>query len=123
MNDVLTSKKDNNKLPSVLALSVNKNYQFVDKDFQNLAMQPEIDLFVEEQCSYAGKKEPQLEKNSLVSRTAENMKLQHRIIVVMRAALAATKEQVCLQKSKNENEEGRGVFYQYGSCGIRTSYQ
>ena len=108
VNDVLTSKKDNNQLPSVLAISVNKNYQFIDKDFQKLGMQPEIDLFVEEQCSYAGKKVPQLDKNSLAFRTAEGTKLQHRIIVFMRAALTAMKKQQCLQKPANEdNEEGR----------------
>ena len=110
VNEVLTSKKDNNQQPSVLALSVNKNYQFVDKDFQNIAMQPEIDLYVEEQCSYAGKKVPQLEKNNLAYRTAEGTKLQHRIIVFMRAALAAMKKQKCLQKPRDEDEEDGADF-------------
>ena len=105
---MLTSKKDNNQLPSVLAQSVNKNYQFIDKDFLNLAMQPEVDLFVEEQCSNAGRKVSQMEKNSLAFRMAEATKLQHLFIIFMRAALAAMKKQEYLKKPRDEdNEEGR----------------
>ena len=108
VNEVLTSKKDNNQLPSVLAQSVNKNYLFIDKDFQNLAMQPEVDLFVEEQCSYAGRKVPQMEKNLLAFRWTEGTKLQHQVIIFMRAAMAAMKKQECLKKLRDEdNEEGR----------------
>ena len=119
------SKKDNNQLPSVLASSVNKNYQFVDKDFQNLAMQPEIDLYVEEQSSYTGKKVPQLEKNLLAFRATEGTKLQHRIIVLMRAALTSMKQN-CYQGSGQEEKE-KGDFLnmaivvlEQATCDLRT---
>ena len=125
VNEVLMSKKDNNQLPSVLASSVNKNYQFVDKDFQHLAMQPEIDLYVEEQCSYAGKKVPQLEKNSLAFRTTEGTKLQHRIIVFMRAALASMKQNCCQGSGQEEKEKGDFlnmaiVALEQATCDLRT---
>ena len=100
VNEVLTSSSSTPNL-SLVSQTIKNNYQFVDKDFKRLGMDPNVDVYVKEVSSMMGRKEPKFDKHSMAYKTLSSTKTMFRIITFMRMALEAGRK---LQESEQPAE-------------------
>ena len=102
VNEVLTSSSSTPNL-SLVSQTIKNNYQFVDKDFKRLGMDPNVDVYVKEVSSMMGRKEPKFDKHSMAYKTLSSTKTMFRIITFMRMALEAGRK---LQEPEQSTEGG-----------------
>ena len=102
VNEVLTSSSSTQNL-SLVTQAIKNGYQFVDKDFKRLGMDPNVDVYVKEVCSMMGKKEPKFDKQSMAYKTLSSTNTMFRIITFIRMALETGKN---LHESSVGSDDG-----------------
>ena len=106
VNEVLTSSASAQNL-SMVPQIIKNNYQFVDKDFKRLGMDPNVDVYVKEVSSMMGRKEPKFDKQSMAYKTLTTTNTMFRIISFMRVTIEAGKKLKETEKEEigGSNEE------------------
>ena len=104
--------------------TIKNNYQFMDKDFKRLGMDPNVDVYVKEVSSMMGRKEPKFDKQSMAYKTLTTTNTMFRIISFLRVTMEAgkklkeaEKEEVC----SNEDVE-RACLLLVVYCGWWNQY-
>ena len=112
VNEVLTSSSSTQNL-SLITQSIKNNYQFIDKDFKRVGMDPGVDVYVKEVCSMMGRKEPKFDKQSMAYKTLVSTNTMFRIITFMRVAIESGSKLYGVDASDDKMAEGESILPMY----------
>ena len=102
VNEVLNSTSSTQNM-SMFTQTFKNNYQFMDKDFKRLGMDPNLNVYVKEVCSMMGRKEPKFDKRSMAYKTLTSSNTMFRKIAFMRMKIEAGRK---LQGTKKTEKGG-----------------
>ena len=105
VNKVLRKDRQGNKSEketSILPQLFNRDYQFVEKQFQDLVSTPTVDTFVADYALEMGQDVPKVDNKELLFRTLETTKAQFRVLTFIRAATETLKLHIDPEKPQHE---------------------